>query len=142
MRKSIVFIMLGTLAFAAGCNQSSTRVSGAPMLCIYYFPIGAQTLTPVTIENIESRGKVLNLFGEKDAEAIKKILQSADRKPHAGSSFSDKLVRVKIFEKEDKGERLIAVIDNDGVIREGNADGFLSQADMKKLKTAIENKFQ
>jgi hypothetical protein len=103
---------------------------------VYYFPIGAQTLTPVTSANIEERGRHCEISSAKDIHAIKSVLDSA--KP-SSQNFSDRAVRVKLVEASDTGDKLLALVENDGAVRFATGkEGMISSKSMETLKKVID----
>jgi len=113
------------------------------VLRIRYAPIGAETLTAITTENIDVGGADCVLSAQADVSEIMKILDSAAPVAPGEHRFTDKTVRVKIFEKvDDAGEHLMAIVENTGVVRRGAVDQVLSPGALGDLKTLIEEAFQ
>jgi len=109
-------------------------------LKIYYYPIGSETLTPVTSENIEKKGHLCEIASVKDIRVIKKVLDSTTRP--APQKFTDLAVRVKLVEIGDQGDKLLALVENDGIVRYAGEDGVISPQGMNTLKKVIEAQFK
>lgn len=110
---------------------------GEGKMTVYYFPIGEETLTPVTPANIEERGQRCEIHTTKDISKIKNVLSSAVRP--SSHKFSDLAVRVKLVEASDAGDRLFAIVDHEGEVRfSDGTEGMLSPRSMKTLKKLIE----
>lgn len=127
------------LVLVGGCS-STTIAKGERMLRIHYFPIGAETLTPVTTENIEKRGERCEISSPEDVARIKHILGSAVAASRPEEAFTDKAVRVKMLEGTGGGQALIAVVENEGTVRQAGTDNVLSPAALKELKRLIERR--
>jgi hypothetical protein len=109
------------------------------VLRVYYFPIGAETLTPVTSENIDVRGTAC-VFKQGDAAEIMRILGSATAVADGEQMFTDNAVRVKIVEnRDDAGGDLVAVVENEGVVRYRGVVQVLSAVALSDLKNVIES---
>ena len=122
------------VVFGSNCGLRGQEREGK--MKVYYFPIGAQTLTPVTSANIEERGRHCEISSAKDIYAIKNVLDSA--KP-SSRSFSDRAVRVKLIEASDTGDKLLALVENDGVVRFATGkEGMISARSMETLKKVID----
>jgi N-acetylglutamate synthase/N-acetylornithine aminotransferase len=64
------------------------------------------------------------------------VLDSA--KP-SSRSFSDRAVRVKLIEASDTGDKLLALVENDGVVRFATGkEGMISARRMETLKKVID----
>jgi hypothetical protein len=74
---------------------------------------------------------------------ITSVLQSGVPAPvpatHPARVFSDELVRAKIFETTDRGEELLAIVENTGVVRTQGADRTLSPEKLMDLRILIES---
>jgi hypothetical protein len=122
------------VVFGSNCGLRGQEREGK--MKVYYFPIGAQTLTPVTSANIEERGRHCEISSAKDIYAIKNVLDSA--KP-SSQNFSDRAVRVKLIEASDTGDKLLALVENDGAVRFATGkEGVISSKDMETLKKVID----
>ena len=89
-----------------------------------------------TSANIEERGRHCEISSAKDIYAIKNVLDSA--KP-SSQSFSDRAVRVKLIEASDTGDKLLALVENDGVVRFATGkEGMISARSMETLKKVID----
>ena len=89
-----------------------------------------------TSANIEERGRHCEISSAKDIYAIKNVLDSA--KP-SSQSFSDRAVRVKLIEASDTGDKLLALVENDGVVRFATGkEGMISAKSMETLKKVID----
>jgi hypothetical protein len=89
-----------------------------------------------TSANIEERGRHCEISSAKDIYAIKNVLDSA--KP-SSRSFSDRAVRVKLIEASDTGDKLLALVENDGVVRFATGkEGMISARSMETLKKVID----
>ena len=122
----VLFICLGT-----GCKKAEH------LLRVYYFPFGAQTLTPVTSDNIEKRGDSCLVDTERKAIAVKALLAKAKPVSDPEDGFTNKAVRAKII--EEGGAGLIGLVEEDGRVRAGSQDGLLSPGDIRSLKKIIES---
>jgi len=136
MVKSIYVLML-LLSSSSTCASTDDR-TGGNVFTIYYFPLDAETLTPVTTQNIESRGGRCFVRAENDVNRIKKIVASANRVKIQKHSFSDKRVRVKIVESK-KGAETVISIESDGVVKQGDVIRMLSQEALGELKMLVEH---
>jgi len=106
-------------------------------MTIYYFPIGAETLTPITSTNIQERGRRCEIHSAQDIDKIKNVLRGA-AKPKS-QKFSDRAVRVKLLEPSNAGDELLAVVENEGEVRFSDGrEGFISQKGLKTIKKLIE----
>ncbi|MFZ0307059.1 MAG: hypothetical protein WAL89_02710 [Candidatus Sulfotelmatobacter sp.] len=122
------------VVFGSNCGLRGQEREGK--MKVYYFPIGAQTLTPVTSANIEERGRHCEISSAKDIHAIKSVLDSA--KP-SSQNFSDRAVRVKLVEASDTGDKLLALVENDGAVRFATGkEGMISSKSMETLKKVID----
>jgi hypothetical protein len=101
-----------------------------------YFPIEAETLTPVTSANIQERGRYCEIHSAKDTEMIKSVLRGAT-KP-SSHKFSDHRVRVKLIETSSEGDKLIAFVEKEGEVRFADgSEGTISPGGMKVFKNII-----
>ena len=129
-------IALAVVAVVFGNNCGLRGQEREGKMKVYYFPIGAQTLTPVTSANIEERGRHCEISSAKDIYAIKNVLDSA--KP-SSQNFSDRTVRVKLIEASDTGDKLLALVENDGAVRFATGkEGMISSKSMETLKKIID----
>ncbi len=130
-------LVVSTLLFCWGCD-SSANSPNAVAFRFFYIPIGAETLTPVTSENIEQRGHRCDIRSTKDMHTIRKVLDSATS-PTSFQKFTNLTVRVKLLEISATGGKLIAVVENDGMVRFASGkERFISIEEMKSLKRVIE----
>ena len=137
MRLDLCLIKLAILALAiGGCVVQGH--GGVANMTIYYFPIGAETLTPITSTNIQERGRRCEIHSAEDIEKIKNMLRGA-AKPTSSQKFSDRAVRVKLLEPSNAGDGLLAVVENEGEVRFSDGrEGFISQKGLKTIKKLIE----
>jgi hypothetical protein len=137
MRLDLWGIKLATLALAiGGCGGVQGR-TGVATMTIYYFPLGAETLTPITSTNIQERGRRCEIHSTEDIGKIKKVLRGAT-KP-ASQKFSDRSVRVKLLEPSSVGDGLLAVVENEGEVRFSNGvEGAISRKGLETMKKIIE----
>src|SRR5580698_3822377 len=137
MRLDLWGIKLATLALAiGGCGGVQGR-TGVATMTIYYFPLGAETLTPITSTNIQERGRRCEIHSTEDIGKIKKVLRGAT-KP-ASQKFSDRAVRVKLLETSNGSDGLLAVIENEGAVRfSDGTDGAISRKGLGTIKKIIE----
>src|SRR5262245_46664242 len=90
--RSLLFIALALAAVE--CQGASG------MLHIYYVPIGAETLTPVTGEDIVERGRPCTIKGDAAISAVKSLLAAAKRRSGGAEPlFTNKAVRAKVLEQ-------------------------------------------
>ena len=116
-----------------GCSRDSA------MLRIHYVPIGIETFTPVTADNVEERGAMCVVNAPSDVAEIKRIITSATPAVRDEEIFTDMAVRVKIMEKSSEtGERLVAIVENHGPVRIGSTNRVLSGNGLADLKKLIE----
>jgi hypothetical protein len=108
------------------------------MLKVYYFPIDAETLTPVSSDDIEKLGGPFTISNSNVVSEVKKLFESAVAPTKAEHAFSNRKVRVKVLENTGRGDEVIAIVENEGVIRRGNTDRVLSEDAMKRLKEILE----
>jgi hypothetical protein len=137
MRLDLWGIKLATLALAiCGCGVVQGH-EGVANMTIYYVPIGAETLTPITSTNIQERGRRCEIHSAQDIGKIKNVLRGA-AKP-TSQKFSDRAVRVKLLEPSNAGDELLAVVENEGEVRFSDGrEGFISQKGLKTIKKLIE----
>jgi hypothetical protein len=129
-------IALAVVVVVLGSNYGLRGQAREGKMKVYYFPIGAETLTPVTSANIEERGRHCEISSAKDIYAIKNVLDSA--KP-SSQNFSDRAVRVKLIEASDTGDKLLALVENDGAVRFATGkEGMISSKGMETLKKVID----
>jgi hypothetical protein len=107
-------LVASTLLLFWGCD-SSENPANATAIGVYYFPIGAETLVPITSESIEQRGRRCEIRATNDIRAIRKVLDSAT--DPTSEKFSNMLVRAKLFEISAMGSKLIAVAENNGLVK-------------------------
>lgn len=142
MKKKVILIgvsalVVSTLLLCWGCD-SSANSPNAVTFRVFYVPIGAETLTPVTSENIEQRGHRCDIRSTKDIRTIRKVLDSATS-PTSFQKFTNLTVRVKLLEISATGGKLIAVVEKDGMVRFASGqERFISTEGMKSLKRVIE----
>ena len=129
-----IVLAVVVVVFGSNCGLRGQEREGK--MKVYYFPIGAQTLTPVTSANIEERGRHCEISSAKDIYAIKNVLDSAKS---SSQNFSDRAVRVKLIEASDTGDKLLALVENDGVVRFATGkEGMISSKSMETLKKVID----
>jgi hypothetical protein len=116
-----------------GCGRVQ-RDEGVTKITVYYFPIGAETLTPVTSANIQERGTYCEIRSSEGIRNIKTVLHDAG-KP-TSQKFSNYRVRVKLLE----GDRLLAIVENEGEVRfSDGAEGQISGRGLDTIKRVIES---
>ena len=126
------------LLVLGGCCRAQDDSSESGMLTVYYFPIGAETLTPITSASIEERGKHCEIHRSANTRKIKKILHDAVKPP--SQKFSDTAVRVKLLEASSDGNRLLAIVENEGEVRfPDGTEGQVSRKGLSTLKKVIES---
>jgi hypothetical protein len=127
-------LVASTLLFFWGCDSSENP---ATAIGVYYAPIGAETLVPITSESIEQRGRRCEIRTTKDIRAIRKVLDSAT--DPTSEKFSNKLVRAKLFEISAMGSKLIAVVENNGLVKfPTGQERLISTKGMETFKKVIE----
>jgi hypothetical protein len=120
-----------------GCGRVQGD-EGVKKMTVYYFPIGAETLTPITSASIQERGRHCEIRRSEDIGKIKKVLHDA-AKP-ASQKFSDSAVRVKLLEESNEGERLLAIVENEGEVRfSDGTEGQISRRGLDTLKKVIDS---
>jgi hypothetical protein len=138
MRVDLWGIKLATLALAIGSCGVVHGHKGVASMTIYYVPFEVETLTPVTSDNIQERGRSCKIQSTKDIDRIKSVLRGA-AKP-APQKFSDKRVRVKLLEPSDTSDVLLAVIEKEGEVRFADGtEGQISRRDLDTIKKVIES---
>ena len=120
---------------SAPVGQNPDR--GTAMLQIYRFPFGAETLTPVTSENIQKRGSRCEISDGLNVSEVKKILLMSRPPVDPDQVFSDMRVRVLILEKGDAGLQALAAIENEGQVRTGTVEAFLTNEGLSQLKQIL-----
>jgi len=108
------------------------------MLKLHYFPIDAETLTPVTAESILRRGDVCTVSNPEDEERLTALIASAQS---SNEPFFAKLVRLRIDKETPGGPPvLVAIVDKQGNLERGalgrarlSPEGFVS------LKSLVES---
>ena len=136
MTRLIVLLAAWVLPVAAGCSPSN-ETGSSPTLEIYYVGIGKETFNAVTTENIETVGHKCVVSNALVVSKLLTLLDSASPLG-AGRSFANTNVRVKVVEDSKSGKRLLALVENDGVVRRGRSDSLLSSKALADLKTLIE----
>lgn len=107
-------------------------------MTVYYFPVGAETLIPITSASIQERGTHCEIRSGEDVRKIKKMLHDAVRP--ALQKFSDKKVRVKLLEASSEGDRLLATIENEGEVRFSDGrEAQIPRGGLGVLKKVIES---
>src|SRR5947207_13947595 len=114
MRLGLRGIKLASLALAIGGCGVVHAHDGVANMTIYYVPFGVETLTPITSANIQERGRRCEIHSADDVDKIKSVLRAA--KP-ASQKFSDKRVRVKLLERFNPSDVLLAVVEKEGEVR-------------------------
>lgn len=138
MKLHLWVLQLATLAMVIGGCGPVQGDEGVKKMTIYYFPIGAETLTPITSANIQERGRHCDIRSGEDIDKIKKVLHDA-AKP-ASQKFSDSAVRVKLLEASSEGDRLLAIVENEGEVRfSDGTEGQISRRGLDTLKKVIES---
>ena len=123
----------------AGCCRFHDQ-RAALRLRAYYVPIGMETLVGITSASIETQGSRCEIISVKDICAVRKVLDSATRP--APQKFTDLAVRVKLMEITDKGDKLLALVENDGLVRyAAGEDAVIAPKGMNVLKNVIEGRF-
>ncbi len=137
MRLHLWVLQVTTLAmFLGGCSRVQGD-EGARKMTVYYFPIGAETLTPITSANIQERGRHCEIRSSGDIGKIKEVLHDAAKPP--SQKFSDSAVRVKLLEPSTEGDRLLAIVENEGEVRfSDGTEGQISRRGLGTLKKVIE----
>jgi hypothetical protein len=137
MRLNVWGIGLATLAlFFGGCLGAQGH-EGVSSMTIYYFPIDAETLTPITSANIQERGKRCEIHSAKEIEKIRVVLRAASSP--ASQTFSDRRVRMKISETSNSGAGLSAVVEKEGEVRFSDGkEAVLSRKGLEIIKKIVE----
>ncbi len=132
-------LQLMTLATVIGGCGRVAADGGGERMTIYYFPLGAETLTPITSASIQERGRHCEIRSSEDIRKIRKVLHGSTKS--VSQKFSDKLVRVKLLEASSEGDRLLAVVENEGQIRFSNGtERQISSKGLSNLKKVIESR--
>jgi hypothetical protein len=119
-----------------GCGHAQ-RNEGVTKMTVYYFPIEAETLTPVTSANIQERGKRCEIHSAKDIDKIRDALRAASS--HGSQKFSDRRVRMKISETSNSIDGLPAVVEKEGEVRFSDGrEAVLSHKGFETIKKIIE----
>lgn len=135
-----LLIVLPLLVAFSGVSLGCLHRNSNAMLTVHYFPIDAETLTPVTAENILRRGGECVVSNPEDARRLTALIASA--KP-SDEPFLAKLVRVRVDSETGGGARtLVAVVDKGGnVDRAALGRGRLSPQEFASLKALVESCF-
>lgn len=137
MKLSLWVLQLAMSATVIGGCGRVQGDEGAKKMTVYYVPIGMETLTPVTSANIQERGRYCEIRSGEDIGKIKTVLHDA-AKP-ASEKFSDQRVRVKLLEASSEGDRLLAIVENDGEVRfSDGTEGQISRRGLDTLKKVVE----
>ena len=138
MRLHLWVLQLATLAIVIGGCGRVQGDEGVKKMTVYYFPIGAETLTPITSASIQERGRHCEIRSSADIGKIKKVLHDA-AKP-ASQKFSDSAVRAKLLEASSEGDRLLAIVENEGEVRfSDGTEGQISRRGLDTIKKVIES---
>jgi hypothetical protein len=137
MRLHAWVLQLAVLAMAiGGCGHAQSN-EGVTKMTVYYFPIEAETLTPVTSANIQERGRRCEIHSAKDIDKIRDVLRAASSP--VSQKFSDRRVRVKISETSNSGDGLSAVVEKEGEVRFSDGkEAVLSRKGLETIKKIIE----
>jgi hypothetical protein len=136
MRLDVWGIGLATLALLFGGCAGAQRHEGVSSMTIYYFPIEAETLTPVTSANIQERGKRCEIHSAKDIDKIRDVLLAAASP--TSQKFSDRRVRVKIFETSNAVDGQSAVVEKEGEVRFSDGkEALISRKGLEVIKKII-----
>jgi hypothetical protein len=139
MRAGIWGIGLAVLALFIGACAGAQRHEGVLSMTVYYFPIAAETLTPITSANIQERGKRCEIQSAKDIGKIRDALRAASSP--TSQNFSDKAVRVKILDTSSAGDGLSAVVEKEGEVRFSNGkEAQISHKGLETITKIIESK--
>jgi hypothetical protein len=130
-------IRFGLLLPAISFSTITSCSRGQWVASAYYFPIGAETLTPVTSDNIEKRGALCAISNPSDVSEIKELFDSAMSPTRPEHAFTNKRVRVKVLENTGRGDELIAIVENEGAIRRGDADRLLPANALTRLEEIL-----
>jgi hypothetical protein len=91
----------------------------------------------VTTDNIDQQGVSCTIVSASDISDIKFILRSAEPASRPDHVFTDQAVRVKLIESTKRGETLLAVVENEGVVRQAGADRVLPPKALRSLKNVM-----
>lgn len=137
MRSDVWRVGLATVALFFGGCAGAQRYEGVSSMTVYYFPIEAETLTPVTSTNIQERGKRCEIHSVKDIDKIRDVLRAASSL--TSQKFSDRTVRVKILETSNAGDGLSAVVEKGGEVRFSDGkEALISRKGLETIKKIIE----
>lgn len=138
MRLHLWVLQLAMLAMIIGGCGRVQGDEGAKKMTVYYFSIGAETLTPITSATIQERGRHCEIGSGDAIGKIKKVLHDAAKS--ASQKFSDSAVRVKLLEASSEGDRLLAIVENEGEVRfSDGTEGQISRKGLDTLKKVIES---
>lgn len=138
---ALMGLWIGLISLQPSCKTNQRKAEEASMLRIYYVPIGAQTLTAVTPENIEERGQQCVVSSQDDISAIKKVLSSGHSPASPAEVFTGTGVRAKLVEVTGKGSAMFAMVENEGFVKRADGhDLVLAPKELETLKGLIESK--
>jgi hypothetical protein len=138
MRLHLWILQLVTLAMVIGGCGRVQGDQGVKKMTVYYFPIGAETLTPITSASIQERGRHCEIHSSEDIGKIKKVLH--DAVTPASQKFLDSAVRVKLLEASSGGDRLLAIVENEGEVRfSDGTEAQISRRGLDTMKKVIES---
>ena len=110
---------------------SCAKQSKVATVKVYYFPIGAETYTPITMKDIEKRS--LSSIKINLNNKLLKFIKSIINKSNIGK-FDNKIVRMKIIYPNGK----IIYIDNDGGVNDFSSNLKMDKQALYKIKNLIE----
>lgn len=127
MKRLILIIGIIAALLAASCSRGDDVNS---LVKLYYVPIGAETYTPVTLEDIEKRGSYTELSAsDKRYRRLMSIIGSA-----SSGLFDENAVRAKIVTDGDA-----IYIDNNGGLKLPVSTGKLSASELSAAKKVLDN---
>jgi hypothetical protein len=136
-------VAFGLVLLAASCAPVERVRSPIPTLLkaatlrLFYGGIGIETLVGITPEHLEKFGKPCIVSEPHYVGLIKGILATANPHKFLGPD-SDFNARVKIYEQSERGQSLLAIVDESGATRDTSGDGWLSRQALNTLRVVIE----
>jgi hypothetical protein len=104
---------------------------------LFYIPLNVSTFKAVSQRGVESDGDSCVIAKQAVVACIRELLASAHPARTEKERFSNQYVRVKMWLREGRSERLLAVVEQDGrMLRDG--DSFvLSKKELSELERVI-----
>jgi hypothetical protein len=129
----VAMLAMPATAVSEKCGQSNRA------LRVYYYPLSVETLVDITAQNIMETGDIYDLTKRAQIAKLNAALSSATTLANE-PAFSDRRVRIKVVERTSK--RVVALVDNEGVVWSCGPYRRLSPAAIASLRAFFENELE